>query len=469
MCVEPRTRPEDATDLPLTRVCETVDELSTTLVNARIYRPDHPRVRLSADEVATSLADLGGRASLRLSVADDVLVFDEQPLIGSSMTATRLIEGLERWGAGGLELDHGTSADDVIRLLEGIAQRPLDQEDWEDLNTRLADCGCRSARLLAPFREGTRATPAAQMELRVPLRFYQSCVDTLQDVTVSVCHGGKIEFGPVRTHVETVLRNLEDGAGSLLSLARQDQYDAFTFGHSVRVGVLAMNFARTLTDDHELLVRIGTAALLHDCGKALIPFEILHSRKPLGDDERLEMNRHPEFGAEILVDHQESDPLSIAAAFGHHRSCDGRGYPPTEHVRHSLLVNEIVKICDVYEALTAARPYKRPMPPIRAYRVMIGMGDHLDRTLLRRFITANGVYPAGQHVRLSTGERARVHAQTDAPQAPVVEVLTDVEDHALAVDERTLVDLRAPRSGAPGPAAPTGIVGIVPADLPFAG
>jgi HD-GYP domain-containing protein (c-di-GMP phosphodiesterase class II) len=43
------------------------------------------------------------------------------------------------------------------------------------------------------------------------------------------------------------------------------------------------------------------------------------------------------------------------------------------------MVTNIVKICDVFEALTAARPYKQPMSPIRAYRVMIAMGDKLDQ------------------------------------------------------------------------------------------
>ena len=154
----------------------------------------------------------------------------------------------------------------------------------------------------------------------------------------------------------------------------------------MRVSVLALNFGRRLTKDQDLLMRLGTAGLLHDVGKSVIPFEILHSSKPLTPEEREEINRHPSAGAQILLDHDEADELAVATAFGHHRTFDHDGYPQTLHEHHQSMVTRIVKICDVYEALTAARPYKRPMTPTRAYRIMLGMENHFEPRLLRRFI-----------------------------------------------------------------------------------
>ena len=260
-------------------------------------------------------------------------------------------------------------------------------------------------------------------------------------MTVSVCRGGRIDFAPVQAQAEALLKQLHSKDEPLLGLARQDQYDAFTFGHSVRVAILAMHFARALTDDHDLLIRIGTAGLLHDVGKSLIPFEILHSTKTLSEEERRQMNRHAELGAECLLGHQDSDPLAIAAAFGHHRSPDGSGYPRTTHKYETDMVTRIVKICDVFEALTAARPYKQPMSPIRAYRVMLAMGDKLDRRLMRRFIEVNGIYPVGQFVGLGTGEVAVVRAQSGDPLRPTVAVIDSVLDQDLVSDEQQLLDL----------------------------
>lgn len=210
----------------------------------------------------------------------------------------------------------------------------------------------------------------------------------------------------------------------------------------MRVAILAVNFARALTDDRDLHLRIGAAALLHDVGKALIPFEILHSTKPLTPEEKLEMDKHAELGARCLLDHHDSDPLAIVAAFGHHLTPDGKGYPKTTHQHPACFVASVVKICDVYEALTAARPYKRPMSPVRAYRVMIAMGTGLDQRLLRRFIEVHGIHPVGQEVELATGEAAVVESQTDDPMHPVVRLLTTPEGEPIADGAGELLDLR---------------------------
>ncbi|MFO1054744.1 MAG: HD domain-containing protein [Planctomycetota bacterium] len=444
MCLEPRAPiPPDHSDQDL--VVEIVDDLAAALVNARIYRPDHPRVLESAGTVHGFVASLSASDgdTLRLSVAADMLVHRGHPLIGASVTASRLIQALEMRQSGGFEIDRDADTRQIAALLAELAARRGSDGDWRTVNARLELSCCPNVRLLPPFVIGaapvSRSTPGTVV---APLRFYQSCMDVLQDVTISICHGGRIEFGSVHSHAEAVLRRLESDEGPFLNLSRQDQYDAFTFGHSVRVAVLAMNFARHLTDDHDLLVRIGTAALLHDCGKSLVPFEILHSRKALGPDERREMGKHTSYGAEILLDHDGADPLAIAAAFGHHRSCNGGGYPRAVPRHRNLLATEIVKICDVYEALTAARPYKRPMSPMKAYRVMMSMDVHLDRALLRRFIETNGIYPVGQLVRLESGECARVLAQNGELLLPAVRIETDPVGVVLPEDRRETVDLR---------------------------
>ncbi len=289
-------------------------------------------------------------------------------------------------------------------------------------------------------RSGRQSYEEEQM--RIGMRSYQGVMDMLQSVTVSVCRGGTIDFSPVFEQAELVLEHLEMNGTALLGLARQEQYDAFTFGHSIRVAILAMNFARALTADRELQIRIGAAALLHDVGKSLVPFEILHSNKRLSEDERREMGRHAELGAKCLLDHHDSDPLAIVAAFGHHLSPDGTGYPRTVHEHPITWITSIVKICDIFEALTAARPYKSAMAPIRAYRIMLAMGEKLDRGLLKRFIEINGIYPVGQRVELEDGVIAVVDRQTDDPLHPVVVIVQHGDGSEPDPEDNEPFDLR---------------------------
>jgi len=432
--------------LPRELVSDFVAELVAAMLNARIYFLDHPRVDQSLLSLTANLRDVGVD-SVKISVVESFLVYRERPLLSASMSASRLIQSLGAWEAGGLEVSRGATLLELRALLEVLLTKPQPGEGVEDANRQLETVSCVNVRLLPRFTKGVleEGVESPAQAVLVPIQLYQSIVDVLQSITLSVCQGGTIRFGPVQDHAEQVLKRLEDEDGSLLNLARHEQYDAFTFGHSVRVAVLAMNYGRALTTNHEALVRLGTAALLHDVGKALIPFEILHSRHRLSAEERREINRHPELGAKILIDHRDADPLAVAAAFGHHKTLVEAGYPDTAHEHHLSAITHIVKVCDTYEALTAARPYKRPMSPVRAYRIMMSMKGHFHPRFLRRFMEVTGIYPSGQIVQLSDGREAQVIRQSDGLLEPVVRILTDPGGARLAPDDQPEIDLSDPR------------------------
>lgn len=452
-----------------TRATMLVDEFVTALVNSRIYQLDHPRLQDSLTRVLDHVRELGNFAGIdriRIACTEGMVFFSGKPLVGASISAARLIALLDNWKAGGIELArHATREELAVFFACILESKRHPSENYTAVNSRATERQCIHVQLLpavgsgapeenaAPEEakkpaaaDGFKSLPgtsaAEQEQLRAGVQSYQNMMDMLQGVTVSVCRGGTIDFAPVLTQAEKILEHLETRGSALLGLARQDQYDAFTFGHSIRVAILATNFARELTANRELQLRIGAAALLHDVGKSLIPFEILHSSKRLTAEERREMGKHSELGAQCLLDHHDSDPLAITAAFGHHLSPDGTGYPNTIHEHPITWITSIVKICDIFEALTAARPYKAAMPPVRAYRIMLAMGDKLDRGLLKRFIEINGIYPIGQMVELAEGAVAVVKEQTDDPLHPIVQIVRDSDGDTPDPEENELFDLR---------------------------
>ena len=80
------------------------------------------------------------------------------------------------------------------------------------------------------------------------------------------------------------------------------------------------------------------------------------------------------------------DDWAVTSAFCHHRHADGGGYPKTLAEARLSTVTRMVKICDVFEALTAVRPYKPGMSAVRAYRIMLSMKSHFDPALLLLFV-----------------------------------------------------------------------------------
>lgn len=425
-------------------VHDIVDELIVALVNARIYWNSHPRVSASIERLREQVRSLCvelDRDAIELLTSEDQIVFDQRPMIGASLSAPRLIRALAGRGAGGIALFRHLTTEDVGGLLQTLQDKPVAGESVEHINADLTAKGFTGVQLLAvQSRLDSEALAAA----RLPVRLYQGLVETLQETAISVCHGGVIDFERSQATIEDVLRSL-DGSdpGRLLRAVRYERYDAYTFGHSIRVAVIALDFAKTFIDDPELLNRIGVAALLHDVGKVLVPFEVLHCRDRLDEEQRREMEKHPEYGAEILLDQHRCDPMAFAAAYGHHlpASGGGTGYPRMLRDPEVSLVTRIVRLCDVFEALTAERPYKRGMAPLRAFRIMIGMGEVLDQVLLKQFIRAIGIYPSGSHVEFEDGRRGRVVRQSTDLVGPLVE-LDPVEGEAEDPSEfQRLIDL----------------------------
>ena len=234
----------------------------------------------------------------------------------------------------------------------------------------------------------------------------------------------------------------------MLGLSRYERYDAYTFGHSIRVCFLALNFAATLYAREEMLLRIGLAALMHDIGKARVPYEVLHSTSRLSQEERVLMNLHTNHGGEILLAAHDVDPLVVASAFGHHQTLDGGGYPTTSHPVRQSASTCIVKICDVFEALTAVRPYKPRMSAAKAFQVMLTMKGHFEPHLLRKFMKFTGIYPTGTILRLSSGEQACVLRQTADPLAPIVRIEVDDLGAALQADPDLVHDLSSRNAAA---------------------
>lgn len=157
------------------------------------------------------------------------------------------------------------------------------------------------------------------------------------------------------------------------------------------------------------------------------------------------MEAHPETGARILLDNGERSALIMAATWGHHLRHDGGGYPRRPAWHLPGVVAELVHVCDVFEALTARRPYKRPLSPACAFGFMLGDIDGFHPRLLAALIEVLGLYPPGSEVRLSDGRRAVVVTRGKALDRPRVRATHDQGGVPLAHELQPALDLdRAP-------------------------
>ncbi len=140
-----------------------------------------------------------------------------------------------------------------------------------------------------------------------------------------------------------------------------DAKSPFTYRHSTNVSRWARAIGAKFFTDESELTRLSRAGLLHDVGKLGVSNTILDKNGPLFDEERTLMQVHPVHTWEILRRVRVFSGFAKMASL-HHEKLDGSGYPWQVPAEGLDLQARILVVSDIFEALTADRPYRAGMP-----------------------------------------------------------------------------------------------------------
>jgi putative two-component system response regulator len=158
--------------------------------------------------------------------------------------------------------------------------------------------------------------------------------------------------------------------------------------HVIRMSFYSKFMAESLNDNEEWIETLFNAAPMHDIGKIGIPDRVLLKPGKLDKEEWKIMQRHSEFGAEILG-HDESDILVMAKeiALNHHEKWDGSGYPRGLKGESIPLSARIVAVADVFDALTSERIYNKAWAVEDAVNLIESeSGKHFDPDMVAVFM-----------------------------------------------------------------------------------
>lgn len=201
-------------------------------------------------------------------------------------------------------------------------------------------------------------------------------------------------------------------------------YDDYTYKHCLRVSMMAASVCSEMGLSVNETKEVVVSGLLHDIGKSNIDHDIIIKPGKLTDEEFAEIKRHPLIGYNILKNSGEYNSNIMSGVLFHQEKYDGSGYPTGLMGDRIPLIARILAVCDVFDALTSNRPYRKPWSVAETEEYILGGCDqHFDYEVTKAFLRAFNPYPVGTMVQLSDGRYGAVIRHNENVLRPVVRIM----------------------------------------------
>ncbi len=323
----------------------------------------------------------------------------------------------------------GVSPEDIVTFVRLLNDSIRHDNAYEWLNAQLKANEFSWVELYLK-QEDTEQSPDMRRKEKARHAYFHA-LNTVKEVAEKASKG-IAGVRKARRLAQTIVDLVEEDNSLLLGLSTIRDYDDYTYTHSVNVALLATCLGRYVGLSQVFLEHLTVCGLFHDLGKVGVSKEILLKRGQLSADEWDKMRRHPLIGVRKILRLNAPHSLRsriILGPFEHHLNVDMTGYPKTHFMKKLSLLGKILRIADVYEALTSERVYRpRAFTPDEALRRMWSeRGKSFDTLLLKSFINMMGIYPIGSIVELNTGEIGLVMEYPDESEKslPVIVLLKD--------------------------------------------
>jgi HD-GYP domain-containing protein (c-di-GMP phosphodiesterase class II) len=373
------------------------------ITHAHQYSISHQLAVSSIDTAYNHLLEaIGNDQVLPLLFIDDRIVVNREPL-EDSIFSSRFILLFKNRGIHHLSFHQGINLEEMTSFIEMFtaSTRPLfendafphirfgkvglgygvDEETYNERDETPANItGDEEGKGSHDVNEqGTRQL-AHQFKA-----IHQQDIDLMIGVYDAVRKKRHLPEREIQLVVTDIINAIKQGFSVLFSFSPLRVLDEYTFTHSTNVCILTLAQAMALKIKDEILHDMGVAAMLHDIGKIFVPEDVLNKCGKLTDMEWELIRKHPQKGAEYLLDKPGIPPLAAVVAYEHHMLHDYSGYPKvSDHWRQNIC-SQMTTIADYFDALRSKRVYRDSME----MEVIIEQMRKMSGNAFNPFLTSN--------------------------------------------------------------------------------
>lgn len=405
--------------------------------NLALYPRTHPTIQAAirrANEILHKL--LSTHREIVVAVIKNTLLIEKTPFYTTTKGIEEFIDRLATIGVNGIIFSRTVNEKELLILLESLALAPEELRKQGGIALRLKNLGVRGIEI-KKIEEDVKA------EI---FRTYTAARDEIFNIMSEL----RLGHLPEKSKIQGLISDLNDAMlkdkNTLLCLTMLQDYDEYTFNHSVNVGILSLSLAQELGLKSEDLFAVGLAGILHDIGKTRVPREIVLKPSRLTPEEWTEMQKHPVHGRNIIGEIGGISDVTVTFVLYHHLRKNLTGYPPPNGITFQPEGSRIVAIADTYDSMTTLRPYQKRFDPRESLEFITSRaGEDFEADYVKAFIKALGIYPVGSVIRLDTNEIGVVTKSNDAnPQRPMIKLILDANGGPVTRMEEVPLDERDP-------------------------
>ena len=312
------------------------------------------------------------------------------------------------------------------------------------LAQQLKDNACNWVKLIATDEPSARKIKRHSKDKAIAA--YYSAQGSVKVIVQKLSRGSQAGIRTAKRMVQNMVDLIHDDEALFLGLSTIQDYDDYTYTHSINVAILSMCLGSRIGLSRTALCHLGLCGLFHDLGKVEVPLEIINKPGKLTDQEWGKIQEHPLLSVRQVLKLQTSHDLKskiILAPFEHHLNYDLTGYPQIPSKKRVSLFGRILHITDFYDAISSPRVYRTyAYSQDQALNLMLERaGTEFDTALLKVFINLMGIYPPGTLLLLDSSELGLVVSYPDKRERTRPRVVLLVKNAQGEFSKGELVDL----------------------------